>query len=69
MQFLEKNIKKIRKHRDNLSQQTEEETIWCQNQIIILQKTIFTENLLTKKMKKTQIYINFLFKNLNTRIK
>ena len=31
MQFLEKNIKKIRKHRDNLSQQTEEETIWCQN--------------------------------------
>ena len=34
----EKNIENVRKHRDNnLSQQKEEETIWCQNQIVILE--------------------------------
>ena len=38
MQFLEKTTENVRKHRDiKLSQQKEEETIWCQNQIIILQ--------------------------------
>ena len=38
MQFLEKIMKNVRKHRDiKLSQHKEEETIWCQNQIIILQ--------------------------------
>ena len=34
----EKTIENVRKHRDNnLSQQKEEETIWCQNQIVILE--------------------------------
>ena len=34
----EKAMEKVRKHWDiNLSQQKELETIWCQNQIIILQ--------------------------------
>ena len=34
----EKSIENVRKHRDNnLSQQKEEETIWCQNQIVILE--------------------------------
>ena len=38
MQFLEK-LWKMLENREilNLSQQKEEETIWCQNQIIILQ--------------------------------
>ena len=35
----------------NLSQQKEEETISCRNQIIILQ-FVFTENLLAIEMKK-----------------
>ena len=35
----------------NLSQQKEEETISCKNQIIILQKC-FTENLLAIEMKE-----------------
>ena len=35
----------------NLSQQKEEESIWCQNQIIILHK-LLTENLLAIEMKK-----------------
>ena len=38
----------------NLSQQKEEVTIWCQNQIIILQS--FTQNI--KMKKKTQILMN-----------
>ena len=35
----------------NLSKQKEEETIWCQNKIIIL-KNIFSENLLSIETKK-----------------
>ena len=40
----------------NLLQQKEEETIWCQNQIII--QSFFTEHLLVIEMKKPQIFIN-----------
>ena len=32
-----KTMENVRKHRDTLSQQKGEETIWCQIQIIILQ--------------------------------
>ena len=35
----------------NLSKQKEEETIWCQNKIIILKKN-FSENLLSIETKK-----------------
>ena len=38
-------------------QQKEEEAIWCQNQIIIIQ-SFFTELLLAIEMKKLQIFIN-----------
>ena len=42
-----------------LSQQKEEDTIWCQNKIIILQKTKFsTEILLAIEMKKLEIFMN-----------
>ena len=42
-----------------MSQQEEEETVWCQNQIIILKIfLLFTELLLARKIKKTQILIN-----------
>ena len=41
----------------NLSQQKEEETIYYQNQIIILQR-FFTENLLAIEMKKIEILMN-----------
>ena len=54
----------------NLSKQKEEETIWCQNKIIILKK-IFSENLLsieTKKKTDTQKQA-CLFWTFNTRIK
>ena len=34
------------------------ETIWCQNQIIILKKKFLTENVLAIEMKKTETYIN-----------
>ena len=38
MQFFEKTMEYLKKYKVlNLSQQKEEETIWCQNQIIILQ--------------------------------
>ena len=40
-----------------MSQQKEEEAIWCQNQIIALQ-SFFTANLLAIEMKKAQIYMN-----------
>ena len=40
----------------NLPQQ-KEETIWCHNQIIILQ-SFYTENVLAIEMKKTEILIN-----------
>ena len=32
------------------------ETIWCQNQIIILKKTFLTENVLAIEMKKTETH-------------
>ena len=33
-----KTIENVRKHRDiNLLKQKEEETVWCQNQVIVLQ--------------------------------
>ena len=38
MQFFEKTMEYFKKYKVlNLLQQKEEETIWCQNQIIILQ--------------------------------
>ena len=38
MQFFKKTMENMRKYRDiNLPQQKEEGTIWCQNQIIIIQ--------------------------------
>ena len=40
-----------------MSQQKEEEAIWCQNQIIALQ-SFFTANLLAIEMKKAQICMN-----------
>ena len=40
-----------------MSQQKEEETIYYQNQIIILQR-FFTENLLAIEMKKTEVLMN-----------
>ena len=41
----------------NLSQWKEEETIWCQNQIIILQS--FSQNIYwQQKPRKTQILLN-----------
>ena len=46
MEIVIKNIEIL-----NLSQQKEEESIWCQNQIIILHK-LLTENLLAIEMKK-----------------
>ena len=53
MEIVIKNIEIL-----NLSQQKEEESIWCQNQIIILHK-LLTENLLAIEMKKkTQILMN-----------
>ena len=39
-----------------MSQQKEEEIIWCQNQIIIQQ--FFSENLLAIEMRKTQSIMN-----------
>ena len=41
----------------NLPQQREEETIWCQNQIIILQ-SFSQKRILAIEMKKTEILIN-----------
>ena len=38
----------------NLTQQKEEETIWCQNQIFIIQ-SFFTVDLLATEIKKTEI--------------
>ena len=51
MEIVIKNIEIL-----NLSQQKEEESIWCQNQIIILHK-LLTENLLAIEMKKKHRYL------------
>ena len=45
-------LKKLWKMWENM------ETIWCQNQIIILKKKFLTENVLAIEMKKTETYIN-----------
>ena len=49
----------------NLQQQKNRETILCQNQTIIPQNyhttKVFAENLLTMKMRKTQILLNSKF--------
>ena len=52
----EKTIENVRKHRDNnLSQQKEEETIWCQNQIVILES--FPQKIISNiNDNKTDIY-------------
>ena len=58
MQFLGKLLK-MRENIEilKLSQQKEEETIWCQNQTIILTK-FFTENLLALDIEKAKILMN-----------
>ena len=55
MPFLEKLWKMLENIEIlNLSQQKEEETVWCQSQIIIL------EHFLAIEMKKTEILMNKL---------
>ena len=48
-----KTMVNVRKHRDtNLSQQKGEETIWCQNQIIILQS--FLQKFISNRNEKSR---------------
>ena len=42
----------------SFSQQEEEETIWCQKQIIMLLTKFFTKDLFAIEMKKTEILMN-----------
>ena len=57
MQFLEK-LWKMRENKEilNLSQQKEGETIWCQNQIIILQS--FHTKFIANRNEKAHILMN-----------
>ena len=58
MHFLEKPWKMWENIEiQNLSQQKEEETIWCQNQIIIVQ-SFSQKNLLPIEIKKPEILMN-----------
>ena len=65
-----KTMVNVRKHRDtNLSQQKEEETIWCQNQIIILQS--FLQKFISNRNEKSRDTYEYTrpFRTFNTRIK
>ena len=52
-----KTMENVRKHRD-IKPVTKEETIWCQNQIIVLQSSSQKIYLQQKKNKKTERLTN-----------
>ena len=54
-----KTVGNLRKQRDiELVKKNEEENIWCQNQIIIINYKVFHRKVINNRNEKTEILIN-----------